>query len=255
VLMATNSADRSTWKQIAEDLRARIDAGEFDAGERRLPPRRKLMDHYGVADRTVARALHQLSDEGYLISRSTAGWFVRDRRHVVRSTRSRLSRSERAAGRGTFTTDCYEAGVQPSVSTELRIEPANEPVAAALGIAIGDEVCVRERLMRGNDEVLQLATSYLPRAITTGTAIEQVNTGPGGIYARLEEAGYVLSRYSERVSIVRASDRVARLMAINVGEPLFHIQRTAFAGDRVVEVNDITITGNRYELLYELPAE
>ena len=40
-------------------------------------------------------------------------------------------------------------------------------------------------------------------------------------------------------------------MSLSPGEPLVHVRRTAWAGDRAVEVSDITITGNRYEL----PAE
>jgi hypothetical protein len=44
-------------------------------------------------------------------------------------------------------------------------------------------------------------------------------------------------------------------MSLSPGEPPFHVRRTARAGGRAVEVHDITITGNRYELLYELPAE
>jgi GntR family transcriptional regulator len=252
--MSTTPSDRSTWQQVATDLRRRIDAGEYAADDW-LPPRRELMQRYGAADRTVARALHQLRDDGYLIARSTAGWVVRRRRPVVRSTRNRLSRSERAAGRGTFTTDCHEAGLQPAVSTTIRIEPASESVAAALGIAPADEVCVRNRVMHADDEVLQLATSYLPRALTAGTAIEQENPGPGGIYARLEEAGHQLTRYTEQVSIGRASEQEAHVMALSPGEPLFRVRRTAWAGERAVEINDITITGNRYELLYELPAQ
>lgn len=213
------------------------------------------MQHYGAADRTVTRAVHQLRDDGYLIARSTVGWEVRGQRPVVRSTRSRLSRGERAAGRGTFTSDCHDAGLEPAVSTEIRIEPAGEAIAAALGIDPADEVCVRERVMRGDGEVLQLATSYLPRTLTADSAIEQYNPGPGGIYARLEDAGVELTRFTEQVSIGRASEREARLMTLSPGEPLFKVRRTAWAGDRAVEINDITITGNRYELLYELAAE
>jgi len=253
-VVSTTPSDRSIWQEIARDLRARIEAGDHAAGDW-LPPRRELMQHYGAADRTVARALHQLRDDGYLIARSTAGWVVRGQRPVVRSTRSRLSRGERAAGRGTFTSDCHDAGLQPAVSTEIRIEPADEAIAAALGIDLADEVCVRERVMRGDGEVLQLATSYLPRTLTVGTTIEQCNPGPGGIYARIEDVGVELTRFTEQVSIGRASEREARLMSLSPGEPLFQVRRTAWAGDRAVEVNDITITGNRYELLYELPAE
>jgi GntR family transcriptional regulator len=258
--MSTKPSDRTTWQQIAADLRARIDAGEYAAGER-LPARRELVERYGAADRTVSRALQQLRDDGYLIARSAAshgrsgGWFVRGQRPIVRSTRSRLSRAEREAGRGTFTSDCHAAGVQPSVSTDIRIEQADDSIAAALGIDAGDEVLVRDRVMRGGDEVLQLATSYLPRTIAAGTAIEQQNTGPGGIYARLEEAGYTLTRYTEQVTIGRTSEDEARLMDLSPGEPIFRVRRTAWAGDQPVEVNEITITGNRYELLYELPAD
>ncbi len=251
--MSTNP-ERSTWQHIAAELRTQIEAGQISAGQR-LPSRRELMSTYGAADRTVARALRQLQEDGYLVAQSTAGWVVRTQRPVIRSTRHRLARSERAAGRGTFTTDCHMAGLQPAVNTEIRIEPADEPIAAALDIEPNDEVCVRERVMRGNDEVLQLATSYLPRSLTRDTVIEQYDTGPGGIYARLEEAGHRLTRYTERVSIDRASEAQARAMRINPGEPLFHVLRTAWADDRPIEFNDITIIGHRYELLYELPAE
>lgn len=247
-------ADRSTWQYVASDLRARLDAGEFAAGQR-LPPRRQLMDHYDVTDRTVARAVHQLRDEGYVIARSTTGWIVRGQRSVVRSTRNRLSSEERSIGRGAFATDCHAAGIEPDVSNEVRIEPAPESVSSALDIETGQLVCVRDRVMRGDGEVLQLATSYLPRDLTEGTAIEQENTGPGGLYARLEEAGHQLTRYTERVAIGRASEHEAREMSLSPGEPVYRVRRTAWSGERAVEVNDITITGNRYELFYELPAE
>lgn len=248
-----DDTDRRIWAQVADDLRRQITQGTLVPGDR-LRPRRQLMADYGVADRTIARALHQLRDEGHLLARSTAGWFVRDARPVVRSTRSRLSTAERAAGRGTFTSDCHEAGMEPHVSTEVFTAPANEDVAAALGLEPGDEVCVRDRVMRGDDTVLQLATSYLPRTVTVGTAIEQEDTGPGGTYARLEEAGYELTDYTERVSIGRAEPGEARTMAINPGEPVHRITRTARSGDTVVEINRITLPGGRYELVYELPA-
>lgn len=251
--MSTASPANQSWQAIAADLRGRLDAGEYKAGSR-LPPRRDLMNLYGAADRTIARALHELRDEGYLIARSTAGWVVRGQRSVVRSTRNRLSRDERSAGRGAFVTDCHAAGLTPNVHNEVRIETANEAVAAALRIEHGAPVCVRDRVMAADDEVLQLATSYLPRSITEGTRIEDENSGPGGIYARLEELGYELTTYTERVSIARADELEARQMNLSPGEPVYRVWRTAWSRDTPVEVNDITITGNRYELVYELPA-
>ncbi|OLM28271.1 Transcriptional regulator, GntR family [Pseudonocardia sp. Ae717_Ps2] len=231
-----------------------MEAGEFQAGQW-LPTVRQLAIEYAANNRTIAQATHQLRDEGYLVARSTAGWIVREQRSIVRSTRNRLSRQERRAGRGAFTTDCHEAGIEPDVSNDVRLQTAPDEVAAALGLDAGTEVCVRERIMRGDGEVLQLATSYLPRSITAGTLIEEQSSGPGGIYARLEEAGYELTRYTERVRIGRASEQEAREMQVSPGEPVYRLRRIAWSGERAVELNDITITGHRYELVYELPAE
>ncbi|WP_224392831.1 GntR family transcriptional regulator [Pseudonocardia sp. ICBG1293] len=251
--MTTASPANQSWQAIAADLRRQLDAGEYQAGSW-LPPRRDLMDLYGAADRTIARALHQLRDDGYLIARSTAGWIVRGQRSVVRSTRNRLSRNERSAGRGAFVTDCHAAGLIPTVRNEVRVEASTEAVADALHIEHGAPVCVRDRVMAADNEVLQLATSYLPRNITKGTQIEDDNSGPGGIYARLEELGYELSSYTERVSIGRADEQEAKQMNISPGEPVYRLWRTAWSSETPVEVNNITITGNRYELVYELPA-
>jgi GntR family transcriptional regulator len=37
---------------------------------------------------------------------------------------------------------------------------------------------------------VELAISYVPAAIATGTPIAKTDTGPTGIYARLEELGH-----------------------------------------------------------------
>lgn len=252
----------TTWQDVADDIRRRLAAGEFATGER-LPSRRALMETYGAADRTVARALHRLQEEGFVVGRPRTGWVVREQRAVIRSTRNRLSRSERDAGRGAFTTDLHDVGLVPDVTTEVRLEEATDQVAGALDVAPGEAVCVRSRTMRarqpdaepGTGAVLQLATSYLPRSITAGTEIESPQSGPGGIYARLEEAGHALTHFTERVQVGRATEDDARDMRIAVGDPVFRVWRTAWAGDRPVEINDITITGDRVDLTYELPAE
>lgn len=108
--------------------------------------------------------------------------------------------------------------------------------------------------MRGGDEVLQLATSYLPRSLTSGTQIEQADTGPGGIYARLEDLGHRLTRFTETVSIGRANDDEARQMELTPGDAVYRVVRVAYSGDRPVEINRITITGDRYELVYDISA-
>ncbi len=68
----------SAWGQIQRDLRHRIDAGEFAAGQR-IPTEVELMAHYDVSRVTIRRSIRALTDEGYLRTRRGSGTYVTDR--------------------------------------------------------------------------------------------------------------------------------------------------------------------------------
>lgn len=244
----------ASWRHIADDLRAAIASGEYAPGGR-IPSRSKLMMRYGVASQTVNNAINTLRSEGLVIGLPGSGWYVRAPRPVMRVTRNRLSRVEREAGRGTFMSDAQLGGWTPRTDVDIRTESASDEVAGALGIEPGAPVLVRDRLMYADDEPVQLATSRFPAELTANTAIEQENTGPGGVYARLEEAGHRLERFEESVRIGAASEHEAAQLAIPVGAPIFRITRLAYTDDRAVEINQIVANGERYELHYLLPAE
>lgn len=241
-------------RRIAADLRLAISSGEYRPGHQ-LPSGTVLMARYGVARQTVQNAMDLLRVEGLVVGRSGAGWFVRERPVVRRLARSRLSRDERSAGRGTFATDAAAGDWTPSVQVTIRSEPADERTAAELHIAVGDEVLVRERVMSADDQPVQLATSRLPRTLTVGTDIEGEHTGLGGIYARLEEAGHQLHHFVERVSSRLASDAEHSALQLTPGSPILAITRTAYdTNGTPVETNDMVLAADRYELIYELPA-
>lgn len=248
------SEPRTTWRDIAGALRDAIARGDYAPGAR-LPSRSALMRQYGVAPQTVVNAINALRSEGLIVGLTGSGWYVRERGPVMRMARTRLSRAERAAGRGTFTSDAHEGGWAVRVEVDIRVESASDEVADALGLEPRAEVLVRDRVMFADDRPVQLAASYLPRALTTGTAVELENTGPGGVYARLEEAGHVLTGFAEVVRIGLASEHEAERLDVPVGAPVYRIHRTARTATGAVEVNLITAPGERYELYYEFPAE
>jgi GntR family transcriptional regulator len=64
--------------QVAEDLRARIEAGEFATGAK-LPSIRELAAEYGVTQTTANEALKRLKAEGLAIA-SERGHFVAEMR-------------------------------------------------------------------------------------------------------------------------------------------------------------------------------
>lgn len=68
---------RPTYVQVADALREEIKQGSVAPGER-LPSVRDLADRFDIAAVTVQSALRILRDEGYVVSRSTRGYFVRD---------------------------------------------------------------------------------------------------------------------------------------------------------------------------------
>jgi GntR family transcriptional regulator len=64
--------------QIAADMRAKIEAGEYSA-DVALPSIEKLAEEYGVATGTVQRALRILKQEGLIESQPGYGTFVAEK--------------------------------------------------------------------------------------------------------------------------------------------------------------------------------
>ncbi|XVV07420.1 GntR family transcriptional regulator [Actinosynnema sp. CA-248983] len=243
------------YRQVASDIRAKIDKGEYPPGAP-IPSERDLVDHYGVSRPTIRDAIKLLRQEGALIAEHGRGVFVRPRTTVARLASSRLSRSARAANRGAFLGDASAAGFTPSTTVKVGFEPADERTAEILGIAVGEEVTVRDRVMRADGLAVMIAVSRLPRSITRGTVIEEVETGPGGAYARLEEAGHRLDRFEELVKTRMPTPDEAAILQLPPGVPVFKVTRVAYTVDgRAVEINDMTLSGDRYELVYEIPAD
>lgn len=63
------------WQRVAADLRDRIAGGAWPYGGR-LPNRDELAAEYGVADRTVRRALRELESEGLVTVMPAKGAYV-----------------------------------------------------------------------------------------------------------------------------------------------------------------------------------
>lgn len=243
------------YRQVAADLRDKINDGTYPGGSK-LPSERTMIDSYGVSRITIREAIGLLRTEGLVAAEHGRGVFVRPASRVVRLSRSRLSKAARDSNTAYFLGDAHANAFKPAVSVTIRFEPAGEEHAAILGVPVGTEVLVRDRVMSADGEPVQLATSRLPRELTRGTLAEEENTGPGGVYARLEEAGHELGHYLETVRTRMPSREEATALQLGAGTPVLVVRRVAFTvAGRPVEVNDMVMTGDRYELAYEIPAE
>lgn len=74
--MIDYEADNPVYEQIAAEIRARIEAGEWQP-RRRLPSVTHLEQQYGVARQTVLQALARLRDRGLVYTVKNRGTFVK----------------------------------------------------------------------------------------------------------------------------------------------------------------------------------
>lgn len=259
ILAATSidsASDRAVFRQIADHVRTAIEGGRLREGER-LPSEAQLMEHYGVARMTVRNALQILQTEGLIVSEHGKGVFVRTRPPVRRLASDRFARRHRKDGKAAFLAESEQAGAKPTVDMiEIREQAASADVAQRLRLSGDRTVVVRSRRYSLNGKPVETAISYIPADLARNTPIAEPNPGPGGIYARLEESGHTLDRFTEEVHARMPSATEKRLLGLAPGTPVFRLIRTAFdINGRPVEVCDTIMAADAYVLSYELPAQ
>jgi GntR family transcriptional regulator len=243
------------YRQVADELRKQIREGTYAPGTQ-LPSERELSELFGTSRVTVRQAIAELRSQGLIIAEHGRGLFVRPHREVQRLSRTRLSKAERQAGRGTFLTDATHHGFTPRVEVEIRHETADTRTAQLLDLDPHAEVVVRDRLMFADDRPVQIAISRLPGDLARGTLIDQEDTGPGGIYARLDDLGHGPTHFTEIVSARMPTPEESSALQLSGGTPVLLITRIAYdSTNRPVEVNDMVLAADHYELVYELPGE
>jgi GntR family transcriptional regulator len=248
-------SDRAVYRQIADHLRAAISKGRLREGDQ-LPSEVALMNHYGVARMTIRNALRVLQDEGLITAEHGRGVYVRAKPPVRRLASDRFAQRHRKEGKAAFLAEAEQSEARPTVDMiKVSESRPSADVAERLGLADGDRVVIRSRRYSLDGKPVETAVSYIPADLARGTPIAEANPGPGGIYARLEERGHTLARFTEEVSARMPAPEEARLLSLSPGVPVFRLIRTAFDSDgRAVEMCDTIMAADAYLLAYELPA-
>ncbi len=252
--MATEGSGRvSKYQRIADALREEIRSGRYGPGDR-LPGENDLMAEYGVARMTARHALGVLQNEGLAESRKGAGVFVRSFRPLRRRSIQRLSHSQWGEGRSIWEADTE--GREVTVD-QVAVSEGEAPdhIAPVLGLEAGEVACVRSRRYVLDGKPVMLATSYLPMSLVAGSAITERDTGPGGIYARLDELGHKPVHHREEIRSRMPSQEEAARLGLSMGSPVILVCRTAFADNgKPVEVNEMTMDAAAYILEYDFDA-
>lgn len=164
--------------QVAADLRHRIEAAEWAAGEK-LPGEHDLAAHYGVSRATVRTALQDLESRGLTLTRHGLGTVVTAQAGTGRADLRRLeSMTVTIARQGRTAGMQYRSIVQ---------RPATAEEAAKLALAEGDEVIATERVLTADGETVAFSYDTLPRWVF-GPDFDPSEVA-GSLFALLERHG------------------------------------------------------------------
>ncbi|WP_328874372.1 GntR family transcriptional regulator [Streptomyces sp. NBC_00287] len=238
---------RSPYLVVADALRARILAGEWEVGAR-LPSRARLAEEYGVGRNVTQRAVDHLIVQGLLEGRAGSGTYVRVPRERLRIVRSRHGSPSLAALKERGRAGAWDAHSQVRV-------PAPEGIAERLAMEPGD-LCVHTHYeFLADGQPVQLSESWEPMAITGGTPIVLPEKGPlagKGVVERMRSIGVDIETVVELPRPARANREQANLLGISFGDLVLQIERTIYDTEgRPVETADIVIPDVRREVAYE----
>jgi GntR family transcriptional regulator len=203
------------YAELADLLRARIAAGDTGPGGA-LAGEVELAREYGTSRVTVRRALDRLRQEGLVVSRRGAGWFV-----SVDPVRQPL-------GRVTTVEAALEAA---GARQERRVVAfgfvgAPAPVAAALGVAVDAEVLRVERVNFADDQPFAAVTVWVRADLGADVSRADVERSP--LYDLLPVRGVELTHAQQTITAELASAAVARALACATGDPLLFVRRVTY---------------------------
>ena len=207
------------YQRLKDAFAARIARGEWRPGEA-IPPEADLAVEYGVALGTVRKAIDGLVQQGLIDRRQGRGTFVRR----VDFTNS-LFRFFR-----------HTKGGEPMRPTGRllgrRVASAGKRAGQALAVAPDTEVLWMTRLRLADDKPLMVDDIALPLDRFQPLVALPVEAFSGLLYPLYErEAGQVIARAKEHLSLARADAATAKRLGIALGDPVVAIDRTAFGYD------------------------
>ncbi|MDP9866630.1 MULTISPECIES: GntR family transcriptional regulator [Streptosporangium] len=246
------------WQDVADDLRTAILNGTYPP-DSTIPKEEQLEARYDCSRTMIRRAVAQLTKEGLLRPVRKGGTYVQQ--HPARQ-RLTLDTGAYRDELGYFFAAATQPlrPLQPPTVTE---GPCPPDLVALLGLETGASVVIRDRVMGdpGAGRAVQLATSYLPADLAAGTVLAEADTGPGGIYDRMEQdLGWGVLEWAGAISARAATPEETSLLGLAPGVPVLCVTRTTTAtagptAGRVVEVNVTRRDASRFEVGYPIVRE
>jgi GntR family transcriptional regulator len=222
------------YYQLQGILTARIDAGEWQAGEL-LPSESALCESYSVSRTVVRQALEGLVRAGLVFRVKGRGAFVAERKIVARLLQTPTGFEAQMVAQG--------LGVRTDVLLQ-ESAAATGRVAASLEIEEGAPVLRLERLRYVDDVPVFYGETFVPlRSRGDLAGVDFTRESLNSVLARLFGQRPMGGRRT--IETIAAGQREAELLRVRLGAPLFQLFAVTRAQDgRPMECSRVWLRGD-----------
>lgn len=225
------------YRQIAEDLRAQIEAGELGPGQQ-LRTEFDLRERYGASRNTVRDAIKWLTNLGLVETKPGQGTFV------VRKIDPFVTTLTGDPGTGSggpegavYLSEVSEQNRKPaSGPLQVEIQEASDDMAATLGISKGAEVISRHERRFIDGTPWSMQTSYYPMEFADRGAerLRSARNIDEGTVQYLADTLHIRQvGYRDRITVRTPNPTEADFfkMPPDGRVPMYEITRTAYDGN------------------------
>ncbi len=194
--------------QIADELRTNIQEVVYQPGDK-LPTEKSLSERFSVNRHTVRNAIAILKDEGLVRVDRGRGTFVA-------ATPIKYAIGKRVR----YNENLKAQGIKASYKTIKTLEiPANDAIAKALKIDVGEKVFLIERLGLANDLPISIASSYFPAKLFPNLIdFWQKYESISKLVAEVYHCDHIRLSTCISARIVKEAD--ARLLEVSLSHPI-----------------------------------
>jgi GntR family transcriptional regulator len=209
------------YASVEAEIASDVAGGRLAVGDQ-LPTEDELIRRFSVSRTTIRKAIENLSTRGVVEIRRGTGTFVAQPKIVQEMTE--------LTG---FVEDMEALGFNATARVlDHAIVPADENTARHLALNVGAPVMRIRRVRLANGVALSLDETFLPREIGEKIVSNDLEAEP--IFTLLEQRYEIpLIEAEYRLEAITASDDVAAALSVDVGSPIFLIERTSYTADNI----------------------
>ncbi len=230
------------YEEIANDLRARIESGDVQPGDR-LPTVIQLCDFYGVSKVTVRHAIEMLTDEGLVSARRGSGTYVRRNRDLTGEAIASIGTPGVESG---FTAENPHGDVSSDVYAFEVLTPPDD-IRRYLELEPGDFTYYAERVRKLNGLPISIEYTYTPIDLVPGLKRHHLE---GSVYRYIrQDLGLRIADTTRTIRAVLPTGVEADRLDIRPSDPLLEIEQiNALDSGRPFEYTLSHHVGSRFEI-------